>query len=113
MVNKNINIMKYVASNATYTRYQDAYGNYHREDGPAHIMRHNDGRMSVAWLYHGKYHRYGGPSIIQPSGKKSYYLHGNNVTDVVNSWLEERGYVWEDMSDIEKWELDMFMRSLG
>lgn len=38
--------------------------------------------------------------------------YGKNMTTKVELWLNERDYVWETMSEQEKWELEMFMRVL-
>lgn len=86
----------------------------HRENGPAYILTFNDGTGDAEWwYYHNKIHRYGGPSITNSFGNLEYHVHGNDVSGVVFEWLKERGYTWNSMSDIEKWELEMFMRTLG
>ena len=85
----------------------------HREDGPASIREYYDGRYIETWLYHGKIHRYGGPAHTTIRCNMLFYVHGEYVTHKVNEWLSERNYTWETMSDIEKWELELFMRCLG
>lgn len=58
-------------------------------------------------------HRYGGPAVTLENGSLLYYVHGYLVTDDANEWLAERYYVWETTNEQEKWELGIFMRSLG
>ena len=84
----------------------------HREDGPAFFRIYATGACYEAWAYNDKLHRYGGPARTYACGWKQYYIHGLEVTKEVVKWLSERGYVWDTMSDVEKWELEIFMRSL-
>lgn len=85
----------------------------HKEDGPAFVREYDDGTYTEAWYYENDLHRYGGPAKILRNGNKSYAVHGKYVSDEVHEWLSERYYKWETMNDQEKWELDLFMRSLG
>lgn len=103
-------------SSATYIRYYNSLGHFHREDGPAYVIEYRDGGYYEEWCENDTVHRYGGPCItdaLSPNKiTKEYYVHGKDVKDEVMIWLHERDYTWETMSDVEKWELDMFMRSL-
>lgn len=103
------------------TTYMDDQNRYHREDGPAYIEENNDGSYFEEWYYNGVRHRMGGPSItlIQSPGywKESgpihdFHIEGHTVSYNVHEWLYERNYTWETMSGQEKWELELFMRSL-
>ena len=58
------------------------------------------------------YHREDGPALSHVYDNGIITDHGKFVTRKVEPWLNEHGYVWETMSDQEKWELEMFMRSL-
>lgn len=86
---------------------------YHREDGPAYIREFYDGPVQWEWWHEDDLHRYGGPSVKYRNDIFVYYVHHNDVTELVRDWLYEHDYEWETMSDVEKWELDMFMRTLG
>ena len=97
---------------STTTAYRLENGDHHREDGPAYVFEHDNGDRYEAWAYNDKIHRYGGPARTFANGRKQYYIHGLEVTKKVEAWLSDMGYDWETMSDIEKWELEMFMRSL-
>ena len=93
-------------------QYELPDGSLHREDGPAYIVEYDDGEYVEEWFYDGHEHRYGGPAVQYLSGNMNYFIHGINVSVEVIDWLKEHDYEWETMSDIEKWELEMFMRSL-
>lgn len=80
----------------------------HKTQGPAAIYGNNE-----YWYDNGKRHRYGGPAISEEGKASEYYIYGARVTPRVNDWLSERGYIWEDLSEQEKWELELFMRMLG
>lgn len=84
----------------------------HREDGPAYVFEHDNGDRYEVWAYNDKIHRYGGPARTSEPYLKEYWIHDIEVTKEVEEWLSERNYVWKNMSDIEKWELEIFMRSL-
>lgn len=99
--------------NQTITHYALPDGRHHREDGPAWIVEYDDGAYAEEWLYNGKKHRYGGPAVTNEDNEKWYFVHGNPVNIKVAIWLSDRDYKWETMTDIEKWELEIFMRSLG
>ena len=86
---------------------------YHREDGPAYIIEYDSGNTFEVWYFNDEIHRYGGPAVVEDAKDHWYFVHGDDMTAVVAKWLEERSYVWETMTDIEKWELDLFMRTLG
>ena len=106
--------IKRVRLNAKFrlTQYHLPNGYIHREDGPAHIEDYYNGDRHESWWYNDTLHRYGGPAIKSKKGGLVYTIHNIDVSDKVEEWLTERGYVWEKMSDVEKWELEMFMRSL-
>ena len=101
------------SNGGTTTVYRNEWSLFHREDGPAYFCEYDDGQYHEEWWYEGRYHRYGGPAITLDNGKHEYWIHYVNVTVSVKSWLSEREYVWETMTEQEKWELDMFMRTLG
>lgn len=88
----------------------------HREDGPARILRYDNGAYHEYWRNQSKKHRYGGPAEIlkDANGDTNYlfYVNNKNVTIDVDNWLSDMGYVWDKMDDIELWELEMFMKSL-
>lgn len=84
----------------------------HREDGPAWSVKYDDGDYIEEYVIRGNNHRYGGPAYYDPKGYSSYFIHGECVDDIVLPWLGERGYEWETMTDVEKWELELFMRSI-
>lgn len=84
----------------------------HREDGPAFSRTFPNGGIHEEWWYEGQMHRFGGPAMPYSNGMQPYFIYGQNVSDVVHEWLSSRGYVWATMTDIEKWELELFMRSL-
>lgn len=96
----------------TITRHVLPDGKHHCEDGPAIFCQYPFGVTTEDWLIEGKYHRYGGPAVITVDGTKNYLIHGKQVNGPVKNWLNERNYVWETMTDIEKWELELFMRAL-
>lgn len=98
----------------TCTRYLTKNLEFHREDGPAYIIKYKDGFWREVWYYENIRHRYGGPAVTTRNGANLYYyyVHDKYVTNEVEEWLLDNGYIWEDMSDVEKWELDLFMRSL-
>ena len=96
----------------TVTIYE-LYGKIHREDGPARIVKYDDGEFIEEYMINGSHHRYGGPAYIDFDGQHSYYIHGSLVDDLVLTWMAERDYEWETMNEQEKWELELFMRSLG
>jgi len=57
----------------TIEYYQDSYGLYHREDGPAAI-NHTTG-FAGYWI-HGKRHRLNGPAITHHDGTQAWYIYG-------------------------------------
>lgn len=87
-------------------------GDCHREDGPAYMAYYPNNHTQYEWRINGKLHRYGGPSIYMNGSHCDYWVDGRRVSEAVKEWLSERGYVWETMSEQEKWELDLFMRTL-
>ena len=97
---------------STTTAYRVENGDHHREDGPAYVFEHDNGHRYEEWAYNDKIHRYGGPARTSGPYLKEYWIHDIEVTKEVEEWLSERNYVWKNMSDIEKWELEIFMRSL-
>lgn len=92
------------------TSYQLKNGDYHREDGPAYIQKYTDGTCAEHWIVYGKYHRYGGPAITGAKCGNEYWVYGNNVTNAVEIWLTNNDREWETMGDLEKGELDAFMK---
>ncbi len=52
-------------------KWEDKYGEYHRDDGPAIIGV--DG--SQEWYQHGIWHRDDGPAIIEADGTQKWYQH--------------------------------------
>lgn len=56
----------------------------------------------------------GQPSVyyIQLTKQAHYWINHIDKTDTVQNWMDEREYVWHNMSEQEEWELEMFMRSL-
>ena len=98
---------------STITAYRLENGDHHREDGPAYIHEHANGDRYEAWAYNDETHRYGGPAITFEDGTHHYWIKGQGVNEAVENWLSERDYVWETMNEQEKWELELFMRSLG
>ena len=60
----------------TKTEYRDAYGYWHREDGPA--IEYEDGYK--AWCIHGKYHRTDGPAVEFPNGTSFWWVNGKQAT---------------------------------
>ena len=98
------------------TIYKKADGSFHREDGPTHIRVYDNKDYYENWYYESKAHRYGGPALIGITRDYTFHefwIHGLEVTEEVETWLTDMGYVWGSMSEQEEWELDMFMRSLG
>lgn len=85
---------------------------WHCDDGPAYIREFEDGIIHTKWFHQDKLHRYDGPAVTNSDDDLGYYINNRNVTDIVKEWLAERNYTWETMSDIEKWELELFTRSL-
>lgn len=92
--------------------YELAVRCYHRDGAPACETFFKDGGYAEEWWYEGKMHRFGGPSFTSKYRSYEYYIHGRYVTPEVSEWLDERSYTWETMTDIEKWELELFMRAL-
>lgn len=92
--------------------YTEKFGLVHREDGPAIIEIFPNGSYFEAWYFNDRLQRYGGPAITHADKNVEYWVHGEQVTDTIETWLSERDYEWDTMSDIEKWELELFMRSL-
>ena len=55
------------------SEYWTKYNYYHREDGPAVILYHENGNIECEeWWYYGKPHRKNGPAI-------TYYYENGNV----------------------------------
>lgn len=106
----------FVCSEYRETTYVLPNNLWHREDGPAFFRKYQDGRCIEKWFVNGLLHKFGGPSIIltyvESSAAHRYCVYGNDVTDEVEQWSEKQDYDLEDLSDIEKWELELFMRSL-
>ena len=67
------------------TEYHDAQGRPHRIDGPAVELAAN----LYAWYHYGLLHRTNGPAAEYPSGTRYWYIHGNNITDQVETWLAQ------------------------
>ena len=65
-------------------------GKLHRSDGPAAIWA--DGTQE--WILHGLRHRTDGPAMIYPSGRHFWWIQGKNVTDQVDTWMQQRGVMW-------------------
>ena len=99
--------------NHTQIEYRLPDNGLHREDGPALIVEYDDGRVDEAWYFKDHLHRYGGPCATSIKGTNIFCVYGKMCINEVEEWLSEHGYVWETMSDIEKWELELFMRCLG
>lgn len=96
----------------TITTYTLPNGIFHRDDGPAFIEENHDGTYMEEWYNRNKYHRIGGPAVTYRDGSHGYWIYDRDVNDDVKPWLESRNYAWDNMSDIEKWELEIFMKSL-
>ena len=108
-----MNVQKHVSIYPRFdeTKYTDEDTEYlHRIGGPAFFREYGDDTIE-AWCENNEYHRYGGPAITMSGGKHEYWIRDKNVTDIVDEWLYDHEYEWESMTDIEKWELDLFMRS--
>lgn len=65
-------------------------------------------------LYDDQYECDGYPTVyyFMPLSRNRYGINHEDVTDLVQKWLSDMGYEWGSMSDQEKWELELFMRSL-
>lgn len=85
---------------------------FHREDGPAITTLWDDGDFLERWMYEDKTHRFNGPAIITSAGSREYYVHGKKVTHEVQEWLRDMKYSWPTMAGTQKFELELFLRSL-
>jgi hypothetical protein len=61
--------MKHIINEYGDERWYDDNGNYHREDGPALILKHQ-----ICWYQHGKLHRLDGPAVLRNINFTSYLL---------------------------------------
>jgi len=59
-------------------------GMIHRDDGPA-----IKNKTVSAWLVNGIRHREDGPAIIYENGTIEWFIHGEDITNVVDKWMRD------------------------
>lgn len=79
---------------------------------PNFFLSIDQGTLGRLWATRDQKTHKGEPTVIHLDDMLYYWANNRDLTSAVEKWLKERGYVWKKMSEQEKWELDLFMRSL-
>lgn len=86
------------------------HGMYHRNHNNGPAITYNDSKK--VYMEHDNFHRIGGPAIIDHN-VKIFYVNNKNVTDNVETWLQERNLLYENLSEEDHLALCFFMEIMN